>query len=176
MPQIHFGVRHRREHTFYKCEFCPTRSFFHAEKDASNHIRSNHLDTSSQIRASPLFPTEMYSKNPAKVHRCKLCPAEYESETKYLMHLAMHFEPFKCQLCPKSYRVEYLLERHVRESHQSNQVCISCTVLAKPLIKLGISSPLSLLVLLRIGFGYNTLSRPISLGFQGQAHDCRSGI
>lgn len=128
MSQIHFGVRHRGEHTFYKCEFCPTRSFFHAEKDASNHIRSNHLDTSSQIRASPLFPTEMYSKNAPKVHRCKLCPAEYESETKYLMHLAMHFEPFKCQLCPKSYRVEYLLERHVRESHQSNQVCINWDV------------------------------------------------
>ncbi|XP_044742100.1 zinc finger protein 423 [Chrysoperla carnea] len=122
--QVHFAVKHSGENQLFRCVMCPNdvRSVFRTEKSGKIHIRTNHsanlLPSIHQVSPSvPANTPKQYQ------YRCHFCLNKYESEIEFQLHLTMHFQPYKCPICSKIFQVEYLLERHMQDYHQStNQV------------------------------------------------------
>lgn len=127
--QVHFAVKHSQESQVYHCNVCTgetspgnspseARNSFRTEAEMANHVRSVHAPPSvvneSPLRRSPIPAPVATSTTP----RCVFCGVCCNTDLELQLHLASHSANlYRCPICREGFPVEFLLERHIAQSH-----------------------------------------------------------
>lgn len=139
--QVHFAVKHSQECQIYRCSTCTLsnnensppggnaatgdhgRTFFRSETEMIAHVRSVHAPpiVASLTSSSPVGAARSPASTPGSgVARCVFCGVCCGSELELQLHLASHSTSlYRCPLCREAFAVEFLLDRHIAQTHQT---------------------------------------------------------
>ncbi|XP_043258292.1 zinc finger protein 423 homolog [Colletes gigas] len=135
--QVHFAVKHSQECRIYRCNACTVpnnenspgnapgegRSFFRSESEMASHVRNVHapptVSNSSPIARSPASTPGITGNSGP---RCVFCGICCNSELELQLHLASHSTSlYRCPICREGFAVEFLLDRHIAQTHHSGE-------------------------------------------------------
>ncbi|EZA61472.1 hypothetical protein X777_07805 [Ooceraea biroi] len=139
--QVHFAVKHSQECQVYRCSACTLsnnensppgsnatagdhgRTIFRSEAEMIAHVRSVHAPpiAASLTNSSPVGAARSPASTPSGgVARCVFCGICCGSELELQLHLASHSASlYRCPLCREAFAVEFLLDRHIAQAHQT---------------------------------------------------------
>ena len=99
--QVHFAVKHSNECKMHRCSKCSI--VFKNFTEFENHVRMIH--TKHQPVRNGI--------------RCLLCDVTVSDEEQLSIHVETHEKSFKCSICKEGFHVEFLLDKHHQEFHNT---------------------------------------------------------
>ncbi|XP_066593289.1 zinc finger protein 423 homolog [Prorops nasuta] len=135
--QVHFAVKHSQECRVFKCNGCPNsnnenlsgnapaegRTTFRSEAEIASHVRAVHAPA-SMMSASPVgrSPASTPGVPTTSGPRCVFCGICCGSELELQLHLPSHsISLYRCPICREGFAVEFLLDRHITQVHQTGE-------------------------------------------------------
>ena len=72
-----------------------------------------------------LLHVKTFHQHRPLVYRCLLCTSSFASSEALEVHVSTHERDFKCRYCPEAFHVEFLLEKHINDTHLLNKENVS---------------------------------------------------